>query len=304
MIEGPLSPGQHRLRTVIAEFEGEYRALQAQHVPFTSNLTNAWSATSLLVRVRDRLALEAVIVADKITGRPINEGPPQTYIQARKLTASAQHGRLEHLREPVRFERFVYLNPPDAAPAYTGGVNWPTTFRALLTLAFEPPTFRFELDSEVRYYERSGILEPISGSTHRLLACVLWGKLAVRDEHLRVVFDRAPDDPELLRACEIARRLEFAKPGLPPFTDELDAITRHRTFLLSLSAAEIARVGAHWHGRVLDKLEFIAPTLTTARAIEGLRPPWWRWWRTQTVPPAVRDYLKTGNSESVLDRDG
>lgn len=169
-----LTPGQQRVRELAKPFVSAF-------VKAVSDVSFAGELCPLLEDFREVLARDPVVRNDSITSAPLGKSKfSPSYLRWLK-SVSIPKQRIFDPRD-IRFDHVVLHGSiaggwgKSMKPAYTGGLRWDTTMRAILTIVAGLPMYTYQMDA--RYYLRSGLLEGDEGN-HRLLAYLLTGETAL-----------------------------------------------------------------------------------------------------------------------------
>jgi hypothetical protein len=191
-----LSPGQLRLRELVADAASRIDPRDRWHAPPTLELLSA---------LRTRVLGDPLVVGDVRTGRDLaTPSVPATYVAMQeRLFPYTRASEARVTAEHLLFHHPDIGDPPMAA---AGGVKWSTTYGALTHLA-HGYHLKSVIETGPTILSGSSVIIVGSGSNHRTLASYLWGDaiLEYPREGIRVIDDVL--DRPLWRACE---RLETA----------------------------------------------------------------------------------------------
>jgi hypothetical protein len=195
MILSQLSPGQERIRHIVAEYLPAYMATNP----------NSQSAFKIIKKVRQEFALDPLIISDPITGVDLRRTFfSDSYLEWLKANSHAR--TFQNRSVKVELTNFIYSRraSKENLPRYEGGVadgfgspKWRTTFKALFSLAANNEIANSQMD--VAYFTHSKILTVEGGGNHRLLAHVLWGEPTIKAEYFHEYTETVEPDLELNR---------------------------------------------------------------------------------------------------------
>jgi hypothetical protein len=281
-----LTLGQQRIRAIVREYADAYSNFR--DLPSNGREWNG-VAESLVSRFKG----ESVIVHDIVTGQILQRSIPKRYVTWRsnlKRFDASPVISLEQYTSEIRFDRFHYINAVGRGAAFEGGAKPHTVAKALCSLAFESDDFRIGVDAQHYYYSKAGILSAQSGSNHRQLACVLWGKVAVSPDVL-VVLESRDDYPQLREALRILDWLQSPGEVQLSAAPEAESVEPHIDLLLSLSASERLAIQKNLSGCLEKNLTLVLETVEMQRQLKRQWLPFVRWWTRFHAPSHIQRCL-------------
>lgn len=168
------------------------------------------AAEALLFRLRKTLEEDDIVKSDSVTGAYLtNTSYSENYLD-RWLESTSSPVEPSGFPERIRFDNAILRGsvdgdwkPPNNWRAYSGGLRWSVTMRAILTIVaghtVAGPTM------QVRHYRKSGLLECYGDGNHRLLAYILTGEQDIPG--LERYEEREHNTSEINEALKVVERI-------------------------------------------------------------------------------------------------